>query len=92
LNVRPDVNSPAAYARTAVTVAFGSAVEAIWSQDEDKDAVTRFTTACRSFIGSRDMISSRTICARADVALDVRTQTRRSDLRRVDLIRNLHRI
>src|SRR3954454_11573818 len=43
------------------------------------------------FIGSRDMISSRTTCARADVALDARRQTRKSGLMRVHLIRNLHR-
>src|SRR6476659_7400350 len=47
-------------------------------------------TACPLFIGSREVISRRTTCARAAVALDARTQAMRSDLTRVGLIRYLH--
>src|SRR5574339_281746 len=46
-------------------------------------------TACPLFIGSREVISRRTTCARADAALDARMQPRRINLRRVRFIRAL---
>ena len=52
--------------------------------------VRRFPAAGPLFIGSREVISSRTTCALAAVALEASAQARRNELTRAGLIRYLH--